>query len=65
MDIGVVRMQVPKLPVLVDVGMRFLPVPLRIMRMPVMRVMPMLVAVLQRFMRVRVGVFFAHMQPDA
>jgi hypothetical protein len=65
MYVGVVRMRVPKRVVLVDVYMRFLPVPLRIMRMLMMRVMPMRVAVLEPIMRVCVRVFLAHMQPYA
>ena len=65
MDIRVVRVGVPKLRVPVGMDVRLLPVPLRLnrrlMRMPVMLVVPMRVAVLQRLMRVRVRMLFAYM----
>ena len=69
MEIRVVRVRMPQLCVPVDMDVRLAAVAFDLdrglVRMLVMLVVPMRVAVLQRFMRVRVLMVFAYVQPDA
>ena len=65
MDVGVVGVRVPNPLVAVGMGVRLLPVPFRSVRMPVMRIVPMRVTVLERLMRVRMSVLLAQVQPYA
>jgi len=65
MDIRKVRMSVDHRVVLVRMGVRFAPVPRKIVAMPVMLVMPVRVLVRHRLVRMHMFMAFGEMQIDA
>ena len=65
MDVRVMRMRMPERLVAVRMHMRLGAVPLKIMLVPVMRIMAVSVRMRHGFMRVLMFVRFGQVQPDA
>ena len=64
-NVRVMRMCVRQRRMLVRMRMRRGPIPRKIVRMPMVRVVPVRVAVFKHFVRVRVCMPLAQVQPDA